>query len=83
MIQKENEMKKTNKQKLLVSQMKERMSFKMLDRERENWLSTNTRNPARRFPLILGNAVINKDGRFRIQNRVEIVRDFLPVSPLL
>lgn len=42
----------------------------------------HTRNPARRLPLILGHAVVNEDGRFRVQNRVEIVRHCLPVSPL-
>ena len=44
--------------------------------------SVYTRNPARRLPLILGHAVVNEDGRLRVQNRVEIVRHFLPVSPL-
>jgi hypothetical protein len=26
----------------------------------------HTRNPARRLPLILGHAVVNEDGRFRV-----------------
>jgi hypothetical protein len=67
--------KETKKQKLLTNI------------SRWTWRETgfsvyHTRNPARRLPLILGHAVVNEDGRFRVQNRVEIVRHFLPVSPL-
>ena len=69
---------KTNRSCSFHKWKKECLSRCETEREKTGY----TRNPARRLPLILGNAVINKDGRFRIQNRVEIVRHFLPVSPL-